>query len=189
MNKQTTNSSLRFFLLAGLIIVAAITRILPHPPNVTPIGGMALFGAAYLGRKYLALLLPLLALWLSGLFLDNVVYSAYYDGFTWFSQPAVFIAFLLIVGLGWLALKKVSPMRLFGASLSASVIFFLVTNFGVWLQGGLYPPTFSGLMACYGAGLPFLRNTVLGDMFFVGALFGTFEWLQYRFPALRTQRA
>lgn len=189
MTKHTSNPTLRFALLAILILLAAITRILPHPNNVTPIGGMALFGAAYFGRKYLAFLLPFLALWLSNLFLDNVVYSAYYEGFTWFSQPAVFVAFFLIVGLGWLALKKISPIRLIGASLGASALFFLVSNFGVWLQGGMYPQSFSGLMLCYAAGLPFLRNTVLGDLFFVSVLFGVFEWVQYRYPALRKQRA
>lgn len=168
-----------------MILLAAIIRILPHPHNVTPIGGMALFGAAYFGRKYMALLVPFLALWLSNLFLDNVIYSAYYEGFVWFSQPAVFISFLLIVGLGWLTLKKVSPLRLLGASLGASVLFFLVSNFGVWLGGGMYPQSFSGLMMCYAAGLPFFRNTMLGDLLFVSMLFGAFEWLQYRFPALR----
>ncbi|MBK7410783.1 MAG: hypothetical protein IPL49_15660 [Saprospirales bacterium] len=188
MTKHTSNPTLRFALLAGLILFAAITRILPHPNNVTPVSSMALFGAAYFGRKYLAFLVPLLALWLSNLFLDNVVYSAYYDGFTWFSQPAVFVSFLLIIGLGWLALKKVSPLRLIGASLSASLLFFLVSNFGVWLQGGMYPQSFSGLMMCYAAGLPFFRNTVLGDLFFVSVLFGAFEWVQYRYPALRKQQ-
>ena len=189
MMKQTSNPALRFALLAGLIVLAALTRILPHPPNVTPIGGMALFGAAYFGRKYLAVMLPILVLWFSNLFLDNVVYGAYYEGFTWFSNPAVFIGFLLIVGLGWLMLKKVSPLRLLGASLGASVVFFLVSNLGVWLQGVTYPFSFSGLISCYAAGLPFFRSTVLGDLFFVSVLFGTFEWLQYRYPALRKQLA
>ena len=185
MTAPVSKSNLRLVLLTGLILLAAIARILPHPHNVTPIGGMALFGAAYFGRKYMALLVPFLALWLSNLFLDNVIYSAYYDGFVWFSQPAVFVSFLLIVGLGWLTLKKINPLRLFGASLGASVLFFLVSNLGVWLQGGIYPMSFSGLMMCYGAGLPFFRNTLLGDLLFVSVLFGAFEWLQYRIPALR----
>lgn len=182
------NSKLRFAFLAGLILLAAATRILPHPHNVTPIGAMALLGAAYLNRKYLALLVPLLALWLSNLALDNLVYAPYYEGFVWFSQPAVFIAFVLIVGLGWLLLKKVTPLRLLGASLGASVLFYLVSNFGTWIGGGIYPQTFSGLMSCYIAGLPFFRNTLMGDLFFVTVLFSAFEWMQYRFPALRVAK-
>lgn len=179
------NSVLRYALLAGLILLAAVTRILPHPPNVTPIGGMALLGAAYINRKYIAFLIPLLALWLSNLALDNLVYGAYYEGFVWFSQPFVFLAFGLIVVLGWSLLKKVTPLRLLSTSLGASVLFFLVSNLGVWIGDGMYPKTFSGLMMCYTAGLPFFRNTLLGDLFFAGVLFGAFEWLQYRFPALR----
>lgn len=178
-------STMRFVLLAGLIILAAATRILPHPYNVTPIGGMALLGAAYFDKKYIAFLFPLIALWLSNLALDNLFYSSYYEGFVWFSQPAVFISFGLIVALGWLMLRKVTPLRLLGASLGGSVLFFLVSNLGVWASGGMYPPTFSGLMTCYAAGLPFFRNTLLGDLFFVSVLFGVFEWLQYRYPALR----
>jgi hypothetical protein len=179
----------RFGLLAGMIALAALTRLLPHPHNVTPIGAMALFGAAYLHRKYLAILLPLAALWLSNLVIDNLIYSAYYEGFVWFSHPFVFIAFILIVGLGWLSLRKVSPLRLVGASLGASVLFFLVSNFGVWLAGNGYPMNMSGLLACYAAGLPFFRNTMLGDLLFVGAMFGAFEWLQSRYPALRKSAA
>lgn len=178
-------SNLRFLLLAGLILLAAATRILPHPHNVTPVGGMALLGAAYFGKKYLAFLFPLLALWLSNLALDNLVYSSYYEGFVWFSQPAVFVAFGLIVALGWIMLRKVTPLRLLGASIGASVLFYLVSNFGVWAAGGMYPPTFQGLVACYVAGLPFFRNTLLGDLFFVTLMFGVYEWLQYRYPALR----
>ncbi len=177
-------------LLTAMVAAAAVTRILPHPDNVTPIGGMALFGAAYFGRKYLAVLIPLAALWLSNLFIDNLIYQAYYDGFVWFSQPFVFLSFLMIVGLGWLALGKVTPLRLLGSSLGASVLFFLVSNFGVWLTGGgMYPMNMEGLIACYTAGLPFFRNTVLGDLVFVGALFGIFEWMQQRYPSLREKVA
>jgi hypothetical protein len=190
MTKHISNPALRFALLTVMILAAAVTRILPHPDNVTPIGGMALFGAAYFGRKYLAVIVPLVALWLSNLFIDNVIYPAYYEGFVWFSQPFVFLSFLLIVAMGWLALRKVTPLRLLGSSLAASVLFFLVSNFGVWLTGGgMYPMTVEGLMTCYAAGLPFFRNTMLGDLVFAGVLFGAFEWMQYRFPALREKLA
>ena len=72
------------------------------------------------------------------------------------------------------------------ASLSASVVFFLVSNFGVWASGTMYPNTFSGLMICYAAGLPFLKNTLIGDMAYSGALFGIFEVIQYKVPVLKS---
>ncbi|MDX1666478.1 MAG: DUF6580 family putative transport protein, partial [Saprospiraceae bacterium] len=79
--------------------------------------------------------------------------------------------------------------RLLGSSLLASVVFFLITNFGVWAGSPLYPPTAEGLAACYIAGIPFFWNTLLGDLFFTGALFGAFELLSRQVPALSSTRS
>lgn len=165
-------------ILIGLIFLAAMSRLLPHPPNFTPIGGMALFGAAWFSRRSLAFFVPLAALWFSNLLLDNVLYSQYYEGFQWFSNPMVFVSFALISLLGFVNLKKLSLGRLFGSSLLASLIFFLVSNFGSWLEYGLYPKTWEGLVACYAAGLPFFLNTVAGDLFYVAFLFGSFAYIR-----------
>jgi len=89
-----------FIIVAILILVAALSRLLPHPPNFTPIGGMALFGAAYFSKKHLALIIPLVALWISDLILNNVVYGAYYDGFSWMGMPMVYAAFIIIALMG-----------------------------------------------------------------------------------------
>ena len=82
--------NLRFGIIVALIFLAALSRFLPHPPNFTPVGGMALFGAAYFARKYWAFIIPFLAIWLSNLVIDNIFLAQYYDGFQWFSQPFVF---------------------------------------------------------------------------------------------------
>jgi hypothetical protein len=150
---------------------------------------MALFGAAYLSRKWLAVFIPLLALWISSVILDNTIYAAYYEGFVWFSNGLVYLALLAIVGLGMLTLKKITPARLFGVSLSASLLFFLVTNFGSWMSMPIYTKDFSGLLQAYAAGLPFLRDTLLGDLFYVGGLFGAYETLKARYPQLAGQKA
>ncbi|RMF28181.1 MAG: hypothetical protein D6765_06380 [Bacteroidetes bacterium] len=171
------------WLVAGLILLAALSRLLPHPYNFTPLGGMALFGAAYFSRRWLGLLVPLAALWVSNLLLDNLLYAQYYEGFVWFSNPFVFLSLAAVVALGWLTLRKVTLPRLIGSSLAASTLFFLISNFGVWLQGLLYPKTLAGLAACYAAALPFFQNTLLGDLFYVGVLFGTYAFLRKRVPA------
>lgn len=163
-----------FFLL--LVLFAAFSRLIPHPYNFTPIGGMALFGAAYFGRKYWALLVPALALYLSSLLLDNTLYAQYYDGFVWFSNPFVYFAFGLIALFGLGMLQKITTIRVLGGALGASAIFFLVSNFGAWLGSPMYPQDFNGLMAAYAAGLPFLRNTLLGDLVYTGVLFGAYQW-------------
>ena len=192
MKKEKIN--FRLLILVGLVIAAACFRFIKMPPNFSPVTGMALFGAAYFSRKYLAFLVPLLVLWISNIILDNVFYAQWYDGFQWFSQPFVFGGFALIVLLGLLFLKKVNVYRVIGASLSASVLFFLVTNFGVWLGSPTFPQTFDGLIACYAAGIPFISNpgaehyfflnTVFGDLMFTGGLFGLFELMKIQFPQL-----
>lgn len=161
----------------ALIFLAALTRLLPHPDNFTPIGAMALFGAAYFSRQTLTLAVPFIALFFSDLLLNNIVYRQYYTGFTLITSWWIYAAFGLMMLVGWLLLRqKVSPARLVAASLFASAVFFFVSNFSTWAETTLYPKTAAGLMACYAAGLPFLKNTVMGDLFFSAVLFGTYEW-------------
>ncbi len=157
--------------------------------NFSPIGAMALFGAAYFSRKQMAFAVPFAALWISNLIIDNVFLAQYYEGFSLFSNWQVYLAFGLIVLLGMVLLKKVTPLRALAGSLSASVIFFIVSNFFVWMEGSMYPLTVEGLVACYVAAIPFFWNTLAGDLFFVAAMFGSFEAIQHRYPALRMQTA
>lgn len=160
-----------------LIIIAALTRLLPHPDNFTPIGAISLFGAAYFGRRWMVVLVPFSTLFLTDLFLNNVVYAQYFTGFAWITSVWSYVAFSLVIGIGLALLRNsVTPIRLVTASLTASAVFFLVSNFSVWAGSPFYPQTFSGLLACYAAGLPFLDNTILGDLFFSAALFGGYYW-------------
>lgn len=172
--------NIRFAL--ALIALAALTRLLPHPHNFTPIGAIALFGAAYFHRQRALLLVPFAALFLSDLAINNLIYSDLYGGkFVLFSSFWNYISFgaAMLIGYAWLS-GKVNLPRVFGASLSASAVFFLVSNFSVWIGSGMYPANLVGLLACYTAGIPFLGNTVMGDLFFSAALFGAYEWFARR---------
>lgn len=181
---ENSKINLRFGIVAIMILLAALSRMLPHPSNFTPIAGMALFGAAHFMKKYWAFIIPLLAMWLSDLFLNNVVYAnlypEYYEGWLWFTPQGYWIygSIALIILLGLFTLKKVKPKNLLLTSLGASILFFLITNFGVWLQGGMYPKTGTGLITCLSAGLPFLQNTILGDLFYTTVLFGSYELIR-----------
>ena len=185
----------RWIILTLVIFLAAMFRLVPiafDVPalfNFSPIGAIALFGGAYFGRKYTAFVLPFLALWMSNLLIDNLFFARYYDGFAWFTNWEVYLTFALIVVLGVWLLKKISVLRLLGASLLASILFFLVTNFFVWFSGTMYPKTAEGLFTCYVAAIPFFWNTVSGDLFFVTVLFGSFEWAQRSFPVLQLKKA
>ncbi len=179
--KSTTKRyivNMKYRLAFALIALAALTRLLPHPSNFTPIGAIALFGAAYFNRQWLMLAVPFAALFLTDLFLNNVIYRELYQNqFTLITSWWIYAAFALVMlaGMGVLS-KKITGLRVLGASLSASAIFFLVTNFSVWAESGMYPKTMAGLAACYTAGIPFLGNTILGDLFFSAAMFGVYEW-------------
>jgi len=188
---KTNKLNLRFSVITLMILLAAMSRLLPHPPNFAPIGGMALFGAAYLSKRYWAFFVPLVAMWISDLVLNNVVYGAYFERFVWFYNGSLFTygAFALIVVFGMFMLKKVRLPNLIASALGASVIFFLVSNFGVWFSGMMYPRTFGGLLACYTAGIPFFQNTLLGDLVYTGVLFGAFEWCSRKFLQLSCRSA
>jgi hypothetical protein len=160
--------------LIMMILAAALTRLIPHPPNFAPIGALALFGGAYLSDKRFAFLVPFAAMLLSDLILG------FYAHMEW-----VYGSFGLIVcvGLGLQSRRRAGWIA--GASLSSSVLFFAITNFGVWAGGSLYAKGFAGLMACYVAAIPFFGNTVRGDGFYSLILFGGFALLERRFVILR----
>jgi len=168
-------------MLSGLIILAAASRLLPHWPNFTALAAMGLFAGSRLADKRLAFLLPLVALWVSDVILNNLIYAAYvdrltlvYPGMLW-----VYAAVAAVVALGMGMLHRLSIMRVAGAAVLASAVFFLVSNFGVWLTGALYPLNASGLLAAYVAALPFFGNTLAGNLFYCAVLFGAL-WVNGR---------
>ena len=164
----------RLLVMAGLILVAAASRLLPHPPNFTPIAALALFGGAHFGGKRWALLMPLAAMFLSDLVIGLHPLL-----------PVVYGSFAVIVSIGfWLRARR-GLIPIAGAVLASSLLFFLVTNFGVWALGSLYPKTAQGLLACYAAAIPFFQNTLLGDAVYTVALFGSFRLIERGFPAVQ----
>lgn len=174
---------LRFPILVGMILAAAASRLIPHPPNFAPIGAMALFGGACFANKRMAFLVPLAAMlvsdlaigWLSGdlsLGLHRLI-------------PVVYGSFALIVCLGFLLRGRRKVVPIAGAALASSVLFFVLTNFGVWALGSWYPHTWEGLVACYVAAIPFFQNTLLGDAVYATLLFGGLALAENSFPALR----
>jgi hypothetical protein len=152
--------------LISFIIVAVLVRLFPHPPNVAPITAVALFAGTHFSRKHWAILMPILAMSVTDVFL----------GFSMIT-PIVYLAFVGVTALGFV-LKKMN----IGTVLLSSLLFFVVTNLGVWFL--YYPLTPEGLMICFTLALPFFGYAVVGDLFFSAALlFG------YRYAAKRFQLA
>lgn len=168
----------RFAALLSAILVASALRLLPHPPNFSPIDSMALFGGAYLGRRAIAFVAPLAALLLSDLVLG------FYHG-----MATVYATVGLIVLVGWWLGERRTPLRIAAAAVAGSITFFVITNFGMWLFSGFYPVTYAGLVACYTAAIPFFQNTLAGDLFYAVLLFGGFRIAELLVPQLRAGEA
>jgi hypothetical protein len=166
-------------LLYFYILAAILMRLLPHPWNITPLGAMFLFSGATFTRKWNSLLVPLTALLVSDYAVIHILYGG---GYSWFS-PYSWAGFLLVGMIGWALRNRITYATVAGGSVAGSVVFFLVSNFGVWAAGQLYPRTWSGLATSYLAGLPFFRNAVIGDLVYAGLMFGSYALIQYRRPA------
>lgn len=179
MNIKTTISS-AIWLCFLLVILAALSRLVPHPPNFTPIGALGLFAGAYIAmRRYW--LVPLAALLIS-----DILIGFYHPA----TMLSVYLAFIICTVVGQkMLLEKRSVLRVGATTLSASVIFFILSNFGDWLSGFNYPLTWEGLITCYVMAIPFFGNTLLGDLFYVALLFGIYEavrsWMMQS-PGMRT---
>ncbi|MEX2397469.1 MAG: DUF6580 family putative transport protein [Balneolales bacterium] len=167
----------RVLILLIIVVLAAATRLLPHPPNFTPIAAIALFGGSYFADKRMAFVLPLLVMIISDFFLG-------FHG----TMTFVYLCFALTVYMGFGLRGKVSPLPVLGSAIGASVLFFIVTNFGVWLTGSWYPKTFEGLLMCYTAAIPFFHNTLAGTLVYSDVLFTGFEFMQRRYTSLRLQK-
>lgn len=173
MNLAFRNNVLRYLeevmniLFAFLLILfAAFSRLIPHAPNFTALISTALFAGAYLEKRF-AYLVPIAAMLMTDLIIG--FYSP-------ISMAFVYGSVLLIVGLGMMMNKKVSMARIGGLSLAGAVLFFVVTNFGVWVMpASIYPKTFAGLVECYTMGIPFFGNTVASALVYSGAMFGVYE--------------
>ena len=147
--------------------------LLGHPVSFAPMNALALFCGAYLGARTLAYLLPFAAIVVS----DQVINYMFYGSFVplypgWYWQYA---CYALFVAIGVWYQPSRSALRVAGVSVASSILFFLISNFGVWFSTTIYPPTIGGLEQCFIMGLPFMRQSMIADLFFCALFFGSFE--------------
>jgi len=170
-------------ILVILLILAAFSRLVPHPANFTPISAMALFGAAYFNNRIWAFALPIIAMWISDVVIINTIYAKYYHGFQLVPEGWYWIygTIILTTLMGIFLLRKVTASKVLIASLLASILYFALTNFACLPE---YPNSFAGFISCYKSGLPFFPGTLFGNLFYSVALFGSYEFLKRRYPLL-----
>jgi len=167
--------NLEFLIALFFTLIGVSLRFLPHPPNFAPIAAIALFGGVYFSKRT-ALILPMAVMIISDLFIG------YYEPKL---MATVYGSFLLCVILGFWLKKQKKWYTVLGSSLFGAIIFFVLTNFAVWAFTPWYAKTISGLIQCYLMALPFFKNTLLGDLFYVAVFFGTCEavevWIKKKF--------
>lgn len=156
--------------LALALSIAVISRWLPHPPNFTALGALALWGATFFNKKYLSLILPVIALLVSDFFLG------FHTQMIW-----VYAGFLLVTLLGWWIPARQSIVNLIAGSFLGGLIFFIVSNFGVWMIGGMYAPTVEGLLNCYVMAIPFFWAQLAGNFFFNAVFALAYKAFRHRF--------
>ena len=152
-----------------LVVLGVAGRILPHIWNFAPIVAIGLFAGVYLGKRY-ALLLPLAAMLVGDIFLG------FYDLKLMFF---VYASFALAGMIGYLIRNCKNVLTISAASISASTLFYVITNWAVWQFSPFYEKTTEGLMLSYTLALPFFRGALVGDLFYTFAFFGAFEVVLY----------
>ncbi|WP_421753514.1 DUF6580 family putative transport protein [Croceimicrobium sp.] len=152
--------------LAILFVLAIGSRLIAPWPNFTAMTAVVFTGGMLFGKRYQALLFPMLILFVSDFIINNTLYS--YMGFTLITQGAgwLYSSYLLIALLGVLNFGSSKWAHVIVGGISGTLLFFLLTNFGVWLGNPAYPQNINGLIGSYVAGLPFLLNQVLGTVFY-----------------------
>lgn len=180
----------RTMTVVGMIVVAMLTRLIKHDPNFAAVTAAALFGAAYLPTRRMAIGTILVALFLSDVALEGLTRFHLVTGWMetgrgfYHGMWIVYGTVGIITLLGFVLRKRHSVPAIASATLLSSLVFFLITNFAWWASYSLYPHTWAGLLESYAQGIPFFHWTVLGDLFFAAVLFGGFALAEKRIPAL-----
>ena len=162
-----------------MVAAAALARLLPHPDNFTPVGAMALFAGCYVSNKRMAFIIPLSAMLISDVLLQVINGNGFHPGMVW-----VYGSLALITCLGFFLRGREQRQTIMVASLTGSMLFFVITNFGQWATG-YYGYTSHALMQSFINGIPFFRGTVMGDLFYNLVLFGSFSLARWKFPVLK----
>src|SRR4051812_20170707 len=154
------------------VLVAIAVRFMPHPLAFTPVGAALLFFGARAPRRRLWIPLALLAA--SDVVLTTLVYRY---PFSW-DHFVTWAWYAAMLWLGTTLKQNAGALRIMGTAVTGSFAFFVLSNFAVWAAWQMYPRTWSGLMACYDAGLPFFRRAFEGDLLFTALMFGVPVLLQ-----------
>jgi len=176
--KNNPNIIKLVFVLGIIALFAGMRILFTGAPNVSPVAAFALFGATMFRKNWMVFLLPVAVMFASDWFVG------FYDIVT---MSFVYGSFLLVALIGFSLRRSAKMHNVLFASLASSIVFYILTNFGVWMSGMVgYPMNWSGLVQSYVMAVPFFRNEVVGTLGFSVLFFGVYEYATQRIAALKT---
>jgi hypothetical protein len=183
--------NVRFYILAGMVLLAGLCRLVPHLHNFTPVGAMALFGGAYFSNAWKVYLSPLLALFISDIIIQGFIYNGMYgfplyEGWYW-----VYGTFMVIIYIGNRTIKTAKISNVLIASILAALAHWVITDFWVWyseMNLSLYSKDLKGFILCYAMAVPYMMSFLMSTVLYSIILFGGFEWIQKRYPSLANEK-
>lgn len=183
--------TMRTLILLAFLLIAVLSRFAimagPQWANFSPMGAMALFAGYYFKDKKWSVIYSLLALWISNLLLNNLLYQDYYKEFSWGFSSSQFLIFYGITVIGaWFSSKKASFVNVLSLNSFTAFGFFITSNLWVWAFSTevVYTKNFQGLISCFVNAIPFFPNTLFSQLFFGIVFFGAYEWLKRRVKEL-----
>ena len=183
MNKPNSSRNILVFII---VLLGVMSRFLPHPPNVTGFAAVTLFAGAMLNSRIFAAVLPLGLYYLSDFFINNTVSRSFFpdhEGLVFWSSymTFVYLGFAATAIIGYALLKNRNNTRIASATIIATLAFWVLSNFGILIQPGGYPNTITGAVACFTAALPFLLNSLIGNLIFTFGVFKLYDFISERY--------
>lgn len=183
MNTFNLSTDKKKLLIPAIILIGALSRLIPHPMNFTPIGALALFGGTFIKDKRMAFIIPMAAMLLSDILLEITTGHGFHDQMIW-----VYGSMVLVTMIGFWVRGRAQSQTILVGSLLGSILFFLLTNFGVWALG-YYGYSISGLGQTYIMAIPFFKGTILGDLFYNTIFFGSYAMITRFIPVFASKRS
>ena len=178
-------SHTRNMAIIATVVAGIATRLFPETLNLTAVGAVCLFSGVYIKRRSLAILLPLAAYFVS----DLIVNARYADEFRWSFSLDVYLLFGLTVLLGAAIRERATVLRVGSMATLSAALFYVISNFIVWMSGQLYPVTAAGMAECYIAAIPFAWSMLLGNLLYSAVIFGAWHYADQAFAAAGTKQS
>ncbi len=165
------------------MVLVSVFRFFPHPANFTPTLAIFIFSFGFFKNKWFSALVSISALFFSDLLINNIIYSEYFNEFVIFYPGAIwtYLAVIAASAPAIFLLKKFAFKNIILSSLAVSILFFVISNFGVWVSGTMYPKTITGLVTCYTMALPFFKNTLAATLLYSTIMYGAVYFYKTKF--------